>query len=112
MTLADDALYRALASTARRRLLAVLRSEGGGTSVDELATLLCAWDATSAGTMGTPRDRDRLLVALTHVHLPQLDTIGLVEYDRDSGTVAPRPLDPGVEELVHRSVDAESTSPA
>jgi len=110
VTLADDALYRAFASKRRRRLLAMLRDTGpDGTSVDELATLLCGYDATDTGTMGTPSDRDRLLVALTHVHLPHLDAVGLVDYDRGDGTVAPRPLDPEVEELLDRSVAAESS---
>ncbi|MXR41597.1 ArsR family transcriptional regulator [Halobaculum sp. WSA2] len=107
--MADDALYRAFASRQRRRLLAMLRDVGrDGTSVDELATLLCGYDATDASTMGTADDRDRLLAALTHVHLPHLDDVGLVEYDRTAGTVAPRPLDPGVEDLLDRSVAAES----
>ncbi len=110
VTLADDALYRAFASRQRRRLLAILRdTEPGGTSVDELATLLCGYDATATGTMGTPSSRDQLLVALTHVHLPHLDAVGLVDYDRGDGTVASRPLDPEVEELLDRSVAAESS---
>ena len=108
VTLADDALYRALASTRRRQLLAVLRDTGpGGTSIDELATLLCGYDATETGTMGTPSDRDRLLVELTHVHLPHLDALGMVEYDQEAETVTLRPLDPEVEELIDRSVTAE-----
>ncbi|MFC6793047.1 hypothetical protein ACFQFH_00405 [Halobaculum halobium] len=81
-----------------------------GISVDELATVLCGWDAADAGAMRTPSDRNQLLIALRHVHLPSLDDAGLVEYDRSAGRVAPRPLDPRVEELLERSVAAESLS--
>lgn len=110
VTLADDALYRAFASAQRRRLLAILQDVGSdGTSVDELATLLCGYDATDAGTMATADDRDRLIAVLTHVHLPHLDDVGLVEYDRTAGTVALRPLDPDVEDLLERSIAAESS---
>ncbi|QZX99770.1 DUF7344 domain-containing protein [Halobaculum rubrum] len=110
VTLADDALYRAFASRQRRRVLAILRDTGSDeTSVEELATLLCGYDAADTGTMKTPSDRDRLLAALTHVHLPHLDAVGLVDYDRGDGAASPRPLDPAVEELLDRSVAAESS---
>lgn len=110
VTLADDALYRAFASRKRRRLLAMLRDTGPDrTSVDELATLLCGYDAADTGTMRTPSSRDQLLVALIHVHLPHLEAVGLVDYDRGDRTVAPRPLDPEVAELLDRSVAAESS---
>lgn len=101
--LSDDRLYRAFASTPRRRLLWILL-EGGESTVDELATVLAGWDATDRGTMRTGEDRKRVVVELAHVHLPLLADVGLIAYDRDSGTVRIEPIDPLVRDLIRRSV--------
>ncbi|MFO7925841.1 MAG: DUF7344 domain-containing protein [Halobacteriota archaeon] len=100
----DDRLYRALAATERRRLLYLLL-DGGERRIEELATVLTGWDATETGTMGTGDDRERTLVELRHVHLPLLADFGLVEYDRQRGTVDVESVDPLLEELLERSVD-------
>ncbi|WP_235027967.1 ArsR family transcriptional regulator [Halorubrum sp. JWXQ-INN 858] len=101
--LSDDRLYRALASTSRRRLLWILQ-EGDESTVDELATVLVGWDATDHGTMRTDEDRKRVIVGLAHVHLPLLADLGLLAYDRGSGTVRIEPIDPLVHDLIRRSV--------
>jgi DNA-binding transcriptional ArsR family regulator len=109
--LSDDRLYRALASTQRRRLLCFLL-ETGETTVDELATVLTGWTAAEQGTMGTTEDREQLHMALRHIHLPLLADVGLVAYDRQHGTVDIEPLVPAVSELIRESVDREQSSPA
>jgi DNA-binding transcriptional ArsR family regulator len=105
--LSDDRLYRALAARPRRRLLYLLL-ERGERSVEELATLLTGWEATETGTMGAVADRDRIRTTLDHIHLPLLTDVGLVVYDRQRGTVEAEPVDPFLEELIERGVDAES----
>ncbi|WP_336136477.1 DUF7344 domain-containing protein [Natronomonas amylolytica] len=104
--LSDDRLYRALASTQRRRLLCFLL-DTDETTVDELATVLTGWTASERGTMGTEEDREQLVMALRHVHLPLLTDVGLVNYDRKSGTVDIEPLVPDVSELIRESVDPD-----
>ncbi|MEF8808196.1 DUF7344 domain-containing protein [Natronomonas sp.] len=108
--LSDDRLYRALASTQRRRLLCFLL-EAGETTVDELATVLTGWTAAEQGAMGTKEDREQLRMALRHIHLPLLADVGLVTYDRESGTVDIEALAPAVSELIRESVDREQSSP-
>ena len=102
--LSSDRFYRALASTQRRRLLSLLCDEREET-VDELATVLTGWDATTTDTMATPADHERLTIELVHSHLPLLEESGLVTYDRERATVAIEPLEETVVELIHRSVD-------
>ena len=106
LTLQDDQLYRALASAQRRRLLYVLLVEQES-AVGKLATVLAGWDATEAGGMATPADREQILIALEHVHLPILAESGLVTYDRDDGTVRIEPLDDAVFDLICQSVETE-----
>lgn len=107
--LSDDRLYRALASTRRRRLLWFLLEEGRCT-VEESVNVLLGWAAAEADTMKTPDDRRRLVIGLVHVHLPILEDSGIVSYDRTNGIVELETLDPPVEELIRRSVGSEPSA--
>lgn len=107
--LSDDQLYRALASTQRRRLLYLLRDDAERT-VEQIATALAGWDAAETGKMATPDDHDRLVVALEHTHLPLLAETGLITYDRASGAVRIEPLDDAVSTVLRQSVEAERSS--
>lgn len=107
--LSDDQLYRALASTRRRRLLYVLLAEEEST-VDQIATVLTGWNATEIGGMATPDDRKEIFLELVHTHLPLLDKTGMVAHDRKSGTVRIEALDTAVVDLICRSVEVELPS--
>lgn len=104
----DDRLYRALASTRRRRVLYILLVERKST-VEKLATILTGWGSTETGRMATPEDRQNILVDLHHRHLPGLDESGLIEYDQDEGTVELGSLSDPVAELISRSVETEQS---
>lgn len=106
ITLDDDGLYRALASTRRRRLLYVLLVEEE-CSVERLATILTGWDSTETGRMATPEDREEILIDLKHRHLPGLDDAGLITYDHESDRVEIGSLDGSVAQLISRSIEAE-----
>lgn len=103
----DDLSFRALADARRRRLLYLLLEEGE-TTLDEAATLLAGWTAVESGAMTGPDDRERIRVRLHHVDLPLLSEAGLVDYDRERGTLDVATVDEAVADLVRRSVDAES----
>ena len=104
--LAKDRFYQALASSHRRRLLYYLLASGDST-VEELTSVLTGWDATTSGTMRTPRDRANVRIRLLHDHLPRLADQGLIEYDADTETVALASLHGGVEDVIRRSIEAE-----
>lgn len=104
--LADDDLYRALASTRRRRLLYHLLDEDRGT-VDELAAVLSGWRATETGRMVSRDDYGDIVIGLLHVDLPVLADAGLVSVDHEEGVVSLEPIDGAVADLVRSSVEAE-----
>ncbi|WP_256545954.1 DUF7344 domain-containing protein [Halobellus inordinatus] len=106
--LADDQFYRALASTRRRRLLSFV-IEHSDSTVDELATVLAGWETTETGAMATVEDHDRVALELVHSHLPLLEDLGLVEYDADTGVVRAEDVDAAVEDLITRSIEAETS---
>ncbi len=103
---AEDQFYRTLANLQRRRLLYYLLAEEEST-VEELATVLSGWEATTTETMQTHADRSAIRLTLIHNHLPQLVEASLVEYDSDDGTVRMVSLHSRVREIIRQSVDAE-----
>ena len=104
--LAEDLFYRALASSHRRRLLYCLL-EAEERTVEELASVLSGWEATTAGTLYTAADRTAIRLQLLHNHLPLLDEAGLIAYDPNSGTVRLRSLHPRLIRIIRQGVEAE-----
>lgn len=105
--LTDDALYRALASRQRRRLVYYL-SRHEQSSVDDLTRALGRWDVSTEGDAATGEQYEQTRIELEHVHLPMLAETGLIIYDRELETVRLTELDEKVAWLVANSVDTES----
>lgn len=103
---AEDQFYQALAATPRRRLLYSLVEDEEST-VEELAAILGDWEVTKTETTHTPADRTEIRLQLLHNHLPRLAEAGLIEYDRDTGTVQLDSLHPQTTDLIRQSVEAE-----
>jgi DNA-binding transcriptional ArsR family regulator len=74
-----------LADEQRRTVLAVLGREGAASR----RTLARAVSEREADGEPSPDAVEDALVTLHHVHLPKLADAGLVEYDAETGTVAP-----------------------
>ncbi|WP_336025420.1 DUF7344 domain-containing protein [Halobellus salinisoli] len=106
--LSDDRLYQALASETRRRLLFFLLDEKEST-VETVATVLAGWDADETGSMSTASDRERILIELSHNHLPRLEAAGLVSHDRGEGEIRVESIDPLLAALISKSVDSEQS---
>jgi DNA-binding transcriptional ArsR family regulator len=83
-----DRLFRALADARRRTVLDVLSHQLGPIRTETLARELDAKERDTPESE-VPADRvDKILVSLTHVHLPKLADSGLIEYDTDDQMVA------------------------
>jgi len=91
-----DDLFTALASSKRRRLLAVLPTKSAMT-LDELTDILVGWQSAADGPAG-PDEWAKVKIELVHAHLPLLADAGLVTYEDEeiARTTYPEP----VEELV------------
>jgi DNA-binding transcriptional ArsR family regulator len=98
-------VYRSLDDRRRRQVVATLAADRSATTVSELATRLQArgleakggdesaatdgsGDATD-GESGPASVPDDLRISLVHTHLPKLDELGMVAYDRATGRVEP-----------------------
>lgn len=83
-----DAVLAQLADGRRRVVLSVVADHDGPVSRADIArtTITRAPDLFTGGTSTDPVEA--LETSLHHVHLPKLQSVGLVSYDLDAGTVA------------------------
>lgn len=62
-------------------------SQESQVSLDLLADVVTGWTNAGSGTLASRGDRNRTRLLLYHVHLPVLDTLGVVTFDADARTV-------------------------
>lgn len=74
-----------LASEHRRLVVAILQEHDGSMSCSDLAREVAAFQDDARG-----RTAEEVEISLHHTHLPKLADVGLVERDREAGTVAYR----------------------
>lgn len=86
--LTKDTIFTVLSNERRRRVLAVLRDTSEGSDIGELSRQLAAWENDVAVDQVTYKQRKRVYTSLHQTHLPKLADVGVVDYDRDRGTVA------------------------
>lgn len=60
-------------------------------SVSDLSRRLAAWENDREEGMVSTQERKRVYTALRQTHLPKLQSLGVIEYDADRGTVRPTP---------------------
>lgn len=77
----QDRLLEVLVHPVRTQLYSILRKRERPVSVDRLASELAAREA---GSLSTPEEAR---ISLYHSHLPAMDDVGALEFDRESGTV-------------------------
>ncbi|UPV99270.1 hypothetical protein M0R88_12130 [Halorussus gelatinilyticus] len=91
---------------ARRRGVIYTVKRNGRTSVSELARRIAAWQSTDGDDAP---DRDTVETSLVHAHLPKLDDAGVVEYDREEGTVEFTETTSDLDPLLERTREREPT---
>lgn len=94
-TAADlDAVFAALQHPRRRYLLSALADRDGEQSLTCLATDVVAREEDQPREDVCTEARQRCRIALHHVHLPKLSTLGILHYDPDDEPTV-RPADTG-----------------
>jgi hypothetical protein len=86
--LARDAVFDMLSNPRRRYVLYYLRHESGPVQLTSLAERVAAAENETDVESLEDRDRKRVYVSLYQTHVPKLSDAGLVEYDKEAGTVA------------------------
>lgn len=84
--LAQDAIFDVLSSPRRRYVLYYLRRHGG-TDIHDLASEVAAWEYDTDVEDLSSQQRKRVYVSLYQTHVPKMNSLGIVDYDQDSGMV-------------------------
>lgn len=100
--LPEETVYRVLSASRRRHLLVILDDlDAESTQLGELAERVAAREADGSGFEASR-------ISLYQSHLPLLDSLGVVEWDRETGAVSPQepaaPLADMIREIRHRTM--------
>lgn len=85
--LSRDDVFEVLGNSRRRRMLRFLDSVDGPVSVRELVTDVAADEEGVSRQALSQEQYKRVHVASLQTHLPKLDSVGVIHYDRDERTV-------------------------
>ncbi|ELZ23924.1 DUF7344 domain-containing protein [Natrinema limicola] len=81
-----DDVVRLLGDRHARPVLVYLHDHPAPT-LEELADVVAAADASETGTIAAPSDRDRIRLRLYHSILPRLEDLGFITFDTAAKTV-------------------------
>ncbi|WP_435151845.1 DUF7344 domain-containing protein [Haladaptatus sp. DFWS20] len=81
-------VYDAVKNLRRRYVLYYLNQEGRPVELGELAEQIAAWENNIDVETVSPEQRKSVYSALYQTHLPKLENIGIVTYNRDSKRVS------------------------
>ncbi|SHH61806.1 DUF7344 domain-containing protein [Halobaculum gomorrense] len=91
-SVSEEELFDVLANTRRRNALhAIAQAEGTTHELGTLSERVAAWENEIDVTEVSYDERKRVYTALQQSHLPKLDEVGLVSFDKDRGTVDATP---------------------
>lgn len=86
--LSQDLVFDILSSSRRRFVIYYLRQVDEPVDLTELAEEVAAWENECSVEELTTQQRKRVYVSLYQTHVPKLESVNLVDYDRDSGDVS------------------------
>lgn len=87
-TLTKDDIYSMLSNRRRRLVLDYLRRTEEDVSVRDLSEEVAALENGVDANEVTYKQRKRVYTSLHQTHLPKLDEVGVVVYDRDRGVIS------------------------
>ena len=116
--MAPDAVFNALGTSRRRRVLLSLSRVPSEITADELAVEIAAIENAIDPSEVRSDERMSVYIALTQRHLETLDEVGAVDYDGRSKTVQSTDATEPLAEYIRRlqtacyKPDSENTTPA
>lgn len=86
-TLTRDEAFDVLSNRRRRYALHYLTEHPGGVTLQALAREIAAWENEIPVEALNKKQQKRVYVSLYQTHIPKLESIGVVEYDDETGMI-------------------------
>jgi hypothetical protein len=86
--ISQETIFETLSNRRRRYVIHYLKQFEDSVSVRDLSEQIAAWENGIERSAVTPRERKRVYTALHQTHLPKMNDVGVVVYDRDRKVVA------------------------
>lgn len=90
-TLTEGELFDLLSNQRRRHILHALIHDDRTLDIGTLSREIAAWEDDLSIDDVSSSDRKRVYTALQQSHLPKMDKAGVIDFDRDHGTIQPTP---------------------
>ncbi|APX96229.1 DUF7344 domain-containing protein [Natronorubrum daqingense] len=90
-SLEPDDIYHILQTQRRRDVLRYLRRSDEPVVLSDLAEQVAAWEHETTVANLHSDQRQRVYISLYQSHLPKLDARGIIDYDKDRGTIRTNP---------------------
>jgi hypothetical protein len=84
---AMDHVFGILGNERRRYVLKYLSMTEGTATLNDLAERIAAWQCDKKIAQITSQERKRVYVSLYQCHLPKMDDVSAVSYDKERGTI-------------------------
>jgi len=106
-TLTQTDVFDVLKNERRRAVIQYLHDHGGSADLSDVAEHIAASENDTPVRQLTSQERKRVRIALYQCHLPRMDALGIVEFDKHRGTIAL--LDPASQVLYYLQLPPEDT---
>jgi hypothetical protein len=110
-TLAKDDLFHLLQNERRRRAVEFLLDQEDGVDMGDIAEHIAALENDVTVAELSSAQRKRVYVGLYQCHLPKLDESGVIDYDKDRGTVSRTDLTDRLAPYLLVEEDGDAVSP-
>lgn len=106
-----DHIFSMLGNSRRRIVLQYLREQGSRVTIGSLAEHIAALENECSPESLSARERKRAYVGLYQCHLPKLDDLDIIEFDKDRGTLELGPNAPLLESYLYQVPEEPSPWP-
>jgi hypothetical protein len=101
-------VFGILKNSRRRRVIRYLRRQEAQVTVSDLAEHIAAIENDTEPAKLSSKQRKRVYVGLYQCHLPKMDDAGVIEYDKDRGTIEFGENAPAFEAYLESALDLDA----
>lgn len=84
-------MFEILSNRRRRYAAHAIKQEAETATIGDIAERVAAWEYDVDRTDLSYDERKRVYTALQQSHLPKMDAVGIVSFDKDRGVIEPEP---------------------